>query len=374
MARAAQAAVRRGVIELDIALERGDFRVQAAFAADAPIVALFGRSGAGKSSVVEAIAGLVRPRSGRIAVDGRILFDSARGIDLPPEARRVGYVFQEALLFPHLTVGANLDYGERLTPPRERFIERRRVIALLGLEGLLARRPGSLSGGERQRVAIGRALLASPRLLLMDEPLASLDVPRKAEILQYVELLRDELRLPIVYVSHALEEVTRLADHLVLMADGRCVAQGPVAEVLARPEAQAYTARAEAGAVIEARVAAHDEAYGLSTLAFDGGELVVPNVDALPGEKVRVRIRSRDVSLALERPRGVSVQNLLEAEVVGLGRAFGAIVDVELRVGRIALSARITRKAARELGLAPGKRVVAMIKAVAIDRRSVGFA
>jgi molybdate transport system ATP-binding protein len=286
----------------------------------------------------------------------------------------VGYVFQDALLFPHLSVAANLDYGERLTPPRERFVERRRAVALLGLEPLLDRRPATLSGGERQRVAIGRALLASPRVLLMDEPLASLDVPRKAEILQYVEILRDELRLPIVYVSHALEEVTRLADHLVLMADGRCIAQGTVADVLARPEAQAYTARAEAGAVIEARVAAHDEAYGLSTLAFAGGELVVPNVDALPGEKVRVRIRARDVSLALERPRGLSVQNMLEAEVVALGRPFGAIVDVELRVGPTALAARITRKAAHELGLAPRQRVVALVKAVAIDRRSVGFA
>ncbi|MGZ5072050.1 MAG: molybdenum ABC transporter ATP-binding protein, partial [Usitatibacter sp.] len=224
------------------------------------------------------------------------------------------------------------------------------------------------------RVAIGRALLASPRILLMDEPLASLDAARKAEILQYVELLRDELKLPIVYVSHEIEEVTRLADRLVVVAEGRVVASGPVAEVLGRPEVQAHTERYEAGAVVEARVARHDERFGLSVLAFDGGELVVPNVDALPGEPVRARIRSRDVSLALERPRSVSIQNILEATVISIGGEFGAIVDVRLRVGPTALAARVTRKAAAELALAPGSRVFAMVKAVSIDRRSVGFA
>ncbi len=214
------------MLDLDVTIRRAGFVVEAAFAADAPIVALFGRSGSGKSTLVNAIAGVVRPERGRIAVGGRALFDSARGIDLPPESRRVGYVFQDALLFPHMNVAANLAYGERLTPAAERFVERDRVVALLDLGRLLDRRPASLSGGERQRAAIGRALLASPRILLMDEPLASLDAPRKAEILAYIELLRDELRLPIVYVSHALEEVTRLADSIVLLAEGRVVAQG----------------------------------------------------------------------------------------------------------------------------------------------------
>ncbi|HEX3063736.1 MAG TPA: molybdenum ABC transporter ATP-binding protein [Usitatibacter sp.] len=362
------------MLDVDIEVERGAFRVEARFASDAPIVALFGRSGAGKSTVVNAIAGIVRPRRGRITVGGRTLFDSARGIDLPPEARRVGYVFQEALLFPHMTVAANLAYGERLTPASERFVERDRVVSLLDLSRLLERRPAGLSGGERQRAAIGRALLASPRILLMDEPLASLDAPRKAEILAYIELLRDELALPIVYVSHALEEVTRLADSMVLVADGRVAAQGSVAEVLARPEMQAHTGRFEAGAVIEARVARHDERYGLTLLAFDGGELVVPNVDALPGEPVRARIRARDVSLALVRPTGISIQNMFAAEVAAISGEFGAIVDVRLHVGATPLVARITRKAAEELALAPGSRVHALVKAVSIDRRSVGFA
>ena len=362
------------MLEVDIALRRGAFRLEAKFSSDAPIVALFGRSGSGKSTIVESIAGLVRPQSGRIAVAGRTLFDSARGIDLTPEARRVGCVFQDALLFPHMSVRANLAYGERLTPARERFVDRERVIALLGLASLLERRPATLSGGEKQRVALGRTLLASPRLLLLDEPLAALDAPRKAEILGYVELLRDELRLPMVYVSHAIEEVTRLADHLVLVSDGRTLAEGEVADVLSRADLRPHTGRFEAGSVIEARVARHDERYELTTLAFEGGELVVANLDALPGEPVRARIRSRDVALALERPLAASFQNVLEGTVESLGGEFGAIVDVHLRVGPTPLVARITRESAERLHLAPGMKAFALVKAIAIDRRSVGYA
>ena len=208
----------------------------------------------------------------------------------------------------------------------------------------------------------------------MDEPLASLDAARKAEILQYVELLRDELKLPIVYVSHVIEEVTRLADRLVVVADGKVLASGPVAELLIRPEVQAHTGRYEAGAVVEARVVRHDERFELSVLAFSGGELIVPNVDALPGEPVRARIRSRDVSLALEHPHQTSIQNILEATVVSVRGELGAIVEVQLRVGPTALLARVTRKAAAELALAPGTKVFAMVKAVSIDRGSVGYA
>jgi molybdate transport system ATP-binding protein len=362
------------MLEVDITVRRGAFRLEAAFASAAPIVALFGRSGSGKSTIVEAIAGLVRPQSGRIVVDGRTLFDAGRGIDLAPEARRVGCVFQDALLFPHLSVRANLDYGERLTPRAERFVDRARVIELLGLGALLQRRPTTLSGGEKQRVALGRTLLASPRLLLLDEPLAALDAPRKAEILGYIELLRDEIALPMVYVSHAIEEVTRLADRLVLVSDGHTVAEGEVADVLSRADLEPYTGRFEAGAVIEARVTRHDERYGLTVLGFEGGELVVANLDALPGEPVRARIRSRDVALALEKPHAASFQNVLEARVESLGGDYGAIVDVQLTVGGVPLVARITRESAERLALAPGLRVYALVKAIAIDRRSVGYA
>ena len=362
------------MLEVDIEVPRASFRVAARFASAAPIVALFGRSGSGKSTIVEAIAGLVRPARGRIVIEGRTLYDSERGIDLPPEGRRVGLVFQDAMLFPHLTVRGNLAYGERLTPPGERYAERDRIVALLGLAGLLERRPAQLSGGERQRVAIGRALLASPRVLLMDEPLASLDAGRRAEILQYIELLRDEWKRPIVYVSHAVEEVTRLADRLVLIAEGRTVAEGSVAEVLGRADLKPHTGRFEAGAVVEGRVARHDEAYGLTTIAFAGGELVVPNVDALPGEPVRARIRARDVALALHPPREASFRNVLEGTVRSVGAEYGAIVEVGLDVGGTLLLARITRKSAVELGLAPGVRAYGLVKAVSIDRRSVGFA
>jgi molybdate transport system ATP-binding protein len=362
------------MLDVDVSARRAAFHLDAAFRSDAPIVALFGRSGAGKTTLVHAIAGIVRPERGRIVIGERVLFDSARGIDLPPEKRRVGYVFQDALLFPHLSVRANLAYGEALTPAAERFVDFERVLALLGIGGLLERRPASLSGGERQRVAIGRALMASPRLLLLDEPLASLDGARKAEILAYIELLRDELRLPMVYVSHALEEVTRLADRVVVVADGRVVAEGGAAEALSRAEVGAIAGRFDEGAVIDARVAAHDVAFELTRLAFADGELVVPNVDALPGESVRVRVRSRDVSLALAAPAGLSIQNILEARVVTISHEFGAIVDVGLKVGETGLTARVTRKAVSELALAPGARVFALVKAVSIDRRSVGFA
>jgi molybdate transport system ATP-binding protein len=362
------------MLEVDVTVRRGAFLCEARFASDAPIVALFGRSGAGKSTLVHAIAGIVRPERGRIVIGGRTLFDSAAGVDLAPEKRRVGYVFQDGLLFPHLSVRANLAYGEGLLAPGERAVDHARVVALLGLERLLDRRPATLSGGERQRVAIGRALLASPRVLLMDEPLASLDGPRKAEILSYVELLRDEWRLPIVYVSHAIEEVTRLADHLVLLTEGRVAAEGPVAELMRRRDLAPLTGRFEAGAVIEARVVSQDEAFGLATLAFEGGSLVVPNVDALPGEPVRVRVRARDVALALEPPRQASYQNVLPGTVAAIDAQFGALVEVTVAMGTVALVARVTRKAVSDLGLAPGHPVFALVKAVSIDRHAVGFA
>jgi molybdate transport system ATP-binding protein len=362
------------MLEVDVVVPREGFSLEAAFRSDAPIVALFGRSGSGKTTLVNAIAGTVRPARGRIVIGERALFDSSKGIDLAPEKRRVGYVFQDALLFPHLSVRANLAYGESLTPREERFVDAERVLALLGIRDLLDRKPTRLSGGEKQRVAIGRALMASPRILLLDEPLASLDGARKAEILAYIELLRDELRLPMVYVSHALEEVTRLADHVVIVSEGRVIAEGPAARALSRADMGALTGRFDEGAVIEARVAKHDPGFELTTLAFAGGELVVPNLDALPGEPVRVRVRARDVSLALARPSGITIQNVLEANVEAIGHQFGAIVDVGLRIGETGLTARITRKAAFDLALAPGSRVYAMVKAVSIDRRSVGFA
>ena len=268
------------MIDVDIEQQLGAFRLAVTFAVDAPIVGLFGRSGAGKTSVINAIAGITTPARGSIRINGSCLFDSAKGIDVPVAQRRIGYVFQDPLLFPHMDVESNLLYGQRLRRGESARIDEARVIELLGLGALLRRKPRALSGGEKQRVAIGRALLAQPRILLMDEPLASLDMPRKTEILDYVERLRDELDIPIVYVSHSVTEITRLADTVVVLADGKCLAVGAVDEVMGRIDLKPATGRYEAGSILDTHVAAHDLGDQLTTLAFDGGELVVPHIDA----------------------------------------------------------------------------------------------
>jgi molybdate transport system ATP-binding protein len=362
------------MLELDVEVRFGGFALAAAFATGAGITALFGRSGAGKTTILNVIAGLARPQRGRVAVGGRVLYDRTAGIDLPAHARRVGYVFQEGRLLPHLTVRHNLVYGRFFSNGKKNSVSFENAVALLGLEHLLERRPEALSGGEKQRVAIGRALLANPEILLFDEPLASLDAPRKAEILYYVERLRDEVGIPIVYVSHSLEEVVRLADAVVLLSEGRVLATGPVSEMASRIELRPYLGRQEGGAVIEARVAAQDLEHGLARLEFAGGVLEIPDVEALPGERVRVRVRARDVSLALSPPAGISIRNVLAGTVVGLGDEEGPSLDVQLEVGGTPLIARITRKSAQQLALRPGLQVYALIKSVSIDRRSVGYA
>jgi molybdate transport system ATP-binding protein len=362
------------VIAVDIEESLGQFHLDVAFTAEAPIVGLFGRSGAGKTCLVNALAGISRPERGVIVVNGITLFDSKRRIHVAPERRRLGYVFQDDLLFPHLDVESNLLYGFRRAPRAERMIDPKHVIELLGLGALLERLPTALSGGERQRVAIGRALLAQPRLLLMDEPLASLDVSRRDEVLRYIELLRDDLHIPIVYVSHSVAEITRLADTMVLLSDGKALAVGEVDDVMGRIDLRPQTGRYEAGAVIDTAVAAHDVDYGLTTLHFDGGDLTVPNVEALVGERVRVRIRARDVSIALARPEGLSIVNVLEGSVAAIADDGGTIVELQLQVGAARLQARITRRSRDELKLAEGRRVYALVKAVSLDRRSVGYA
>ncbi len=363
------------MLKVDVSKRLGAFQLEAAFETAAPVVALFGRSGSGKTSLVNCLAGITRPDRGRIEINGAVLFDSARGIDLPPERRRIGYVFQDALLFPHLSVERNLFYGAHLNRAEaaaDAPIDAAQVIALLDLGHLLARRPALLSGGEKQRVAIGRALLANPRILLMDEPLASLDMERRHEILSYIELLRDRLRIPIVFVSHSVPEVTRLADLLVLLSAGRVIAAGDVHDVMNRLDLRPHTGRYEAGAVIESQVLAHDAEFGLTTLAFDGGQLLMPQIEVEPGQRVRVRIRARDIALATTRPQNVSLLNVLEGRLVELSTEAGAIVEARIQVGAVFLVARITRRSAQLLQLAPGQTVFALIKAVSMDRRSVG--
>jgi molybdate transport system ATP-binding protein len=311
---------------------------------------------------------LVRPDDGRIEVNGDCLFDSARGIDVPVERRRIGYVFQDGRLFPHLTVRGNLNYGYALAQSGQRYVQLKQVVDLLGLEHLLERRPANLSGGEKQRVAIGRALLASPRVLLMDEPLAALDHLRKHEILRYIECLHAEIKVPIIYVTHAVEEIIRLADVVVLMARGKVVATGKPSEVMGRTELKADTGIFEGGTVIDAKVAAHDLQYNLTTLEFSGGRLIVPDVDALPGDAVRLRVRARDVSIALARPHDVSMLNVLKGRVVAVAAGAGSSCNLRIDIGGVYLAARITRLSADRLKLVPGSEVYALIKAISLDR------
>lgn len=343
------------------------------------ITAIFGASGAGKSTLVNLVAGLHRPDRGRIALGATTFFDGAGGVDLPVEQRGLGYVFQDARLFPHLSVRANLDYGRRRGAPDVGRIDVPfdAVVDLLGLRALLDRRPHTLSGGERQRVAFGRALLAYPRLLLMDEPLASLDGPRKAEVLPYIERLRDEFAIPILYVSHALDEVLRIATSLVLVDAGRVVNAGPIATVLNDPAAQRFFGGAEPGTLFFATVAAHDERYALSTLACDGFELRVPRVDVATGTAVRVRVPARDVSLALSRPSDVSILNRIEGGVETIGPAEGhpAYARVAVRVGPgTRLAVTITRESADRLALVPGLRVWCLVKSVQLDVGALALA
>jgi molybdate transport system ATP-binding protein len=348
-------------LQVRLRLARGDFALDAAFSAAARgVTALFGASGSGKTTVLRCISGLSRAPSGFVFFDGESWQDENRFV--PPHRRACGYVFQESSLFPHLSVRRNLEYGWRRVPPAQRRIAFDDTVELLGVGALLERSASSLSGGERQRVAMTRALLASPRLLLMDEPLASLDEARKGEILYYIERLRDELALPIVYVSHSIEEVVRLADRVVRLAQGKVVEAGPVSGLL------------EGGSVIDTRVAHHDLEWGLTRLEFAGGAFYAPDVDALVGERVRVRIRARDVSLALSAPRDASFLNVLAGVVSALSEQRGASVDVRLDVAGTPLLARVTRKSVAALGLAPGRPAYALIKSVAIDRPSVGYA
>jgi len=360
------------MLEFSARYGTGAFALDAEFATARGITALFGRSGAGKTTILNLIAGLAKPDAGRISIDGRVLYDSEKHIDVPAHRRRVGYVFQEGRLLPHLTVRQNLLYGRFFFPHGHLALEQ--AVTLLGLEAVLERRPAKLSGGEKQRVAIGRALLADPSVLLLDEPLASLDAPRKAEILYYIERLRDDVAVPIVYVSHSLDEVVRLADAIVMLSEGRVLGSGPLRDMMGRAELRPYLGRHEGGAVIEARVAEQDLESGLARLEFDGGALEIPDVEALAGERVRVRVRARDVSLALSRPAGVSIRNILAATVVRLAAEEGPSLDVELDVGGTPLIARITRRSALDLGLRAGLPVFALVKSVSIDRRSVGYA
>jgi molybdate transport system ATP-binding protein len=346
---------RRGKFELDVAFETGG-----------GVTALFGRSGAGKTTIVTMVAGLRRPLKGRIALNGRVLLDTEAGVRVPPRQRRVGMVFQEARLFPHLSVRSNLTYG-RWAGRRRTGTRLEAAVALLGIEHLLERRPDSLSGGEAQRVAIGRALIAGPEILLMDEPLSSLDGARRAEILPFLERLAHEGGVPILYVSHTIDEVARLADDIVVLSEGKVAAAGPIEDVFGRIDIGAATGRYEASVVLGTVVAAHDADYALTTLKWGDEALVVPILQRAIGTPARVRVRARDVALTLQPPPDMSIRNVIAAEIEAVELEEGPYAEVLLTTAGRHLRSRITRKSAVELGLKPGVRAYALIKSVAVE-------
>ncbi|NEJ01865.1 molybdenum ABC transporter ATP-binding protein [Rhizobium ruizarguesonis] len=343
----------------------GAFSLDAAFTSERGVTALFGRSGSGKTSMIRIIAGLAHPDEGRVVLDGEVLTETETGIFVPKHRRRFGYVFQEARLFPHLSIRANLSYGRWFAARPEHGESFDRIVDLLGIETLLERSPSKLSGGEKQRVAIGRALLSSPSLLLMDEPLAALDDARKAEILPYLQRLRDETDIPIVYVSHSIAEVARLANQVVIMRDGKVEATGPAIDILSRPSTASD--RREAGAVLEGTVESFDARHRLSTVALKSCRLHIPGAALAPGKSVRIRIPSRDVMLATARPEGLSALNILEARIVGMSSTEDGTVEIRLDCGGDIILSRITTLSCERLDLRPGRAVFAVIKTVALE-------
>ncbi len=346
------------MLEVAVRHSLGGFTLDAAFQAPGGVTCLFGRSGAGKTSIVRAVAGLLKAESARVTVDGKRL-DT-----LPIHRRRIGYVFQEPRLFPHLDVAANLHYARS-------GMDAQPVIEMLGIGHLLERRPAALSGGEAQRVAIGRALLSNPRLLLLDEPLAALDEARKAEILPYLERVRDAAEVPILYVSHSVPEVARLATTLVALENGRVVRVGAAAALLSDPDVAPVIGIREAGAILEARVVRHHE-DGLTELSGVGGALWLPRVAAVEGASVRVRIEAQDVMLSTHRPEGISALNVLPVEVSAIRDGQGPGVMVQLNAGGARLLARVTNRSAKAMGLADGWQGYAVVKTVSIASGNVG--
>jgi molybdate transport system ATP-binding protein len=360
-----------GMLTLRVRVEHPGFALDLAGELDlGGVTAIFGASGSGKSTLLRAIAGFESPSAGRITFRESIWFDSAKRIEVPAYQRPVGMLFQDARLFGHLDVSGNLAYAEGRRGDLAKVFDRAEVIEALDLDSLLSRRIESLSGGEAQRVAIARTLLANPRLLLLDEPLSGLDRDRKAEILPYLEAVTRRFQIPTVFVSHDIDEVARLADHVWVLADGLLQTSGPIASIVERLDLQPLTGRFEAGVVVEGRVLRHDLRLHLTTVDLHGDEFTMPLVERLiAGDPVRLRIRSRDVALATERPVGLSIRNILPGRVIDLVRMenSGSVEAlIELRQDRI--RARLTLAAVEELGLEIGASVFALVKSVSFER------
>jgi molybdate transport system ATP-binding protein len=356
------------MLRVELRKRRGDFTLEVAFSAPTPgVTAIFGRSGCGKSTMISLIAGLETPDSGRVVVGDDVWYDSERHLSVDARHRRMGVVFQDARLFPHLSVRANLEYGlRRLPKTTQRPMKFDDVVSLLGLSTLIARRPHELSGGERQRVALGRALLSQPQLLLLDEPLASLDIARREDVLPYLEKLRDAFTIPIVYVSHQFDEVLRLATRVVLLDSGRVVAEGDIATMSRDSHLRAIVGPDSVGAVVGG-VVEHIDSAGLAMVRVGDATLSVELDAATPGQRIQIQVLARDVIVATIAPRWLSVRNVVPARVVSVRPDVGRSVLVELDIGRTAtLLARITVRASDELELTTDKHVWALIKAVSL--------
>ena len=335
------------------------------------ITSIYGRSGSGKTSIINMISGLKRPDYGFIKIEDDILLDTNNKINVPTENRRLGYIFQDSRLFPHLNVEGNLLYGLKENIGNTQTITFDNVVDILEIRPLLKRKPSNLSGGEKQRVAIGRAVLTQPRLLLMDEPLASVDSQLRGEILTFIEELRDKLGLAIIYVSHSIDEVIRLSDQIIVISEGTKKAEGNVEQIMERIDLHPLTGRFDAGAVLKTKVESYDKKYNLTNLSFNGGTLRVTGAKLPIGNIVRAHIKARDVSLMLKYPKDTSILNIFEGEIIEIGDSQGAQIDVKINIGS-SLIARVTKKSFDELGLRVGLNVFTMIKAVAINQRSLG--
>ena len=349
-----------------------NFHIDVDFTAEpGSITSLYGRSGSGKTSIINMISGLQRPDVGFIKVGNDVLLDTNAGIYKPPENRGLGYIFQDSRLFPHLSIQQNLLYGIKNNLSSNSQVGFDSVVDILQIASLLERKPNTLSGGEKQRVAIGRALLTQPRLLLMDEPLASIDAQLRGEILTFIEKLRDALGLTIIYVSHSIEEVIRLADQMVLISNGGQKAAGNVEEIMSRLDLHTLTGKFDAGAVLSTKVESYDENYDLTGLSFNGGVLRVTGTNLPIGSSVRAHVRARDVSIMLDHPRDTSILNIFEGTIVAIGDNTGSQIDIKIDFGS-PLIARVTKKSFDELKLQVGSNVITMLKAVAVDQRSLG--
>ncbi|MEJ0092359.1 MAG: molybdenum ABC transporter ATP-binding protein [Methylocella sp.] len=359
------------MIDVDVALKLGTFDLDVAFKNGHGVTALFGQSGSGKSVMLNLIGGLLRPDRGYIKLEDETLVDTQRGVFIPMHRRRIGLVFQDSNLFPHMSVKQNLLFGRWFAPRHAREIEFDAVIEILGIGPLLPRRPARLSGGERQRVAIGRALLSCPKLLLFDEPLAALDMERKLEILPLIEHVRDEFKVPIVYVSHAIDEVVRLAVCIVLLENGRVKAVGSPGEVFGASATHMMEDRFDRSSVLTAKVSGENAAYGLTELKLPSGTIWLAGPAGPRGGTARIIVKATDVVLSLDPPRHLSVRSALSGRVGKIIKN-GPLAMVEIALdGDGNLFAMATNHALDELGLKEGAAVFALIKTAALDERKV---